>query len=518
MNECWIWDNCDFGFTCSGFEGNPYDIRLWGIFSGPGRETLRVPGFYDGDGQWIIRFMPPSPGQWDFVTESDISELNGRKGSVTSEQRSAEHGAKGNCGQIVVRRDNPQYLMWENGDAYFLLGFEADWLGLIDFDPKQGSEECGEDIPHARQFIDEIAEQGFNHVVMNVYAHDVHWEGKLGRDSPYDFSNPPLWPFGGTNDNPRYDELNPVFFRKLDKVVMRLREKALICHLMIYVWNKKVAWPGQNSPQDKRYFDYVLARYMGFSNIVWDVSKEALTYGYCGPEYIRSKCLRVRELDVYRHLLTVHDKQFCEAYPDLVDIISVQDWRSGLYELMMSMRTAYTKKPVYNIEHGGYEASPFLMAPGDYEDPAACLERNYLCVFAGVYSTYYWQGCSWNILCYEPSALPFERQPRFDLYKKMHEFFTRFPFHEYAPVAEGIFFSNGYALRSGDDRFLLLKRAESYCVHFRKQDNFSSASVEWFNPLTGMYHPEEIVPLESFTVLRSPWKDQFSVAVIKLNR
>jgi hypothetical protein len=293
---------------------------------------------------------------------------------------------------------------------------------------------------------------------------------------------------------------------------------------MIYVWNKKVAWPGQNTPEDKRYYDYVVARYMGFSNIVWDVSKEALTYGYCGPEYIRSKCLRVRELDVYRHLLTVHDKQFCESCPDLVDIISVQNWRSGLYELMMSMRAAYTGKPVYNIEHGGYEASPFLMAPGDYEDPVVCLERNYLCVFAGVYSTYYWQGCSWNIVCYEPSALPVERQPRFDLYRIFQDFFTRFPFHEYAPVPEAAYSSNGYVLRSvGTDRLLLLKRKEAYCVHLFNVNDYSSASVQWFDPLTGTYYPqgnlrEELILLESFTVLRSPWKDRFSIAVIKLNR
>ena len=507
MHNCKLWDNCDISFDCAAFEGNPYDIRLWGIFSSPGMGNLRIPGFYDGEGKWIIRFMPPDAGQWDFITESDITALHGLKGTVAVEQDS-----RGNCGRIIARPNNPQYLMWENGDTYFLLGFEADWLGLIDF-----SKECGEDIPHARQLIDEIAEQGFNHVVMNVIANDITWEGKLGRNSPYDFSNPPLWPFGGTNDNPRYDELNPVFFRKLDKVVMHLREKDVICHLMIYVWNKKVAWPAQNSPQDTRYFDYVLARYMGFSNIVWDISKEALTYGYCGSDYIKSKCLRVRELDAYRHLLTVHEKKFCETHPDLVDIISAQDWRTGLHESMSLLYKTYAGKPVYNIEHGGYEESPFLVFTGDYEDPVTCLERNYLCAFAGVYSTYYWQGCSWNIVCYEPSALPIERRPCFDLYKKFYDFFTRFPFHEYAPVPETAYSSNGYIMRSGNDRLLLFKKREAHCVHIYNMKDFSSATVEWFNPLTGEYHTPELIPLESFTVLRSPWKDQFSIAIIKLN-
>ena len=505
--QCRPWDHCDISFDCADFEGNPYDIRLWGKFSVPGRETLRIPGFYDGGGKWIVRFMPPSPGQWSFLTESDIPALNGLEGFVTAA------GSAENRGRIIVRPDDPRHLMWENGDTYFLLGFEADWLGLIDF-----GKECGEETPHARQLINEIAEQGFNHVVMNVYAHDVPWGGVLGRSSPYDFSNPPLWPFGGTNDSPKYDELNPLFFRKLDRVVTQLRDKAVICHLMIYVWNKKVAWPGQNTAEDRRFFDYVLARYMGFSNIVWDVSKEALTYGYCGPDYIKSKCRRIRELDPYNHLLTVHDRQFCEAHPEQVDIISVQDWRSGLYELMFSMWKTYPDKPVYNIEHGGYESSPFLMAPGDYEDPVACLERNYLCLFAGVYSTYYWQGCSWNIVCYEPSTLPPERQPRFDYLKIMQDFFNKYPFHEYVPVPEGQYTSNGYVLRSGNDRLLLLKKAEAYLVHLKNPDKYSTYSVEWFNPLTGDSSPSEEYSLDGFHALRSPWKEHFSIAAIKLNR
>jgi len=503
--QCKLWDNCDISFNCVVSGGNPFDIRLWGVFSCSDK-SLRIPGFYDGEGNWILRFMPSQAGQWNFVTESDIPALDKLEGTVTAEQDSG-----GNRGRIIRKTDDIRYLAWENGEPYFLIGFEADWLGLTDLGEAN-------DIPRAKRLIDDIACNGFNHVLMNVYAHDAPWGGLLGRDSPYDFSCPPIWPFGGDNDHPRYDELNPDFFKKLDKVVMYMRDKGVICHLMIYVWNKKVSWPEQNSPSDKRYFDYVIARYLGFSNILWDVSKEALTYGYCGPEYISSKCLRIRELDAYGHLLTVHDREFCDAHPEQVDIISVQNWRSGLYELMYTLRETYQGKPVYNIEHGGYESSPFLMAPGNYEDPVLCLERNYFCLFAGVYSTYYWQGCSWNIVCYEPSALPPERQPRFHYFLKMQNFFTKYPFHEYLPVPEGRYSSNGYVLRAGDDRILLLKRAEAYCTHLVNLGTFSSCSVEWFNPLTGEFSPQEEISAGHFLCLRSPWNNHFSIAVITINR
>ena len=63
--ECGPRDYCDICFSCTGFEGNPFDIRVWGIFSSPGKANLRIPGFYDGSGKWIIRFMQPEAGLWN---------------------------------------------------------------------------------------------------------------------------------------------------------------------------------------------------------------------------------------------------------------------------------------------------------------------------------------------------------------------------------------------------------------------------------------------------------------------
>ncbi len=51
--------------------------------------------------------------------------------------------------------------------------------------------------------------------------------------------------------------------------------------------NKKVSWPEARSAEDNRHFDYVIKRYQAFSNIVWDISKEAAGFGhgwiFCQP-------------------------------------------------------------------------------------------------------------------------------------------------------------------------------------------------------------------------------------------
>ena len=58
--------------------GNPYlDVALEGVFRQTAR-TVRVPGFYDGDGTYRIRFMPDNEGEWSFTTRSSAAALRVR--------------------------------------------------------------------------------------------------------------------------------------------------------------------------------------------------------------------------------------------------------------------------------------------------------------------------------------------------------------------------------------------------------------------------------------------------------
>ncbi|MDZ7605444.1 MAG: hypothetical protein U5K79_07600 [Cyclobacteriaceae bacterium] len=99
-------------------------------------------------------------------------------------------------------------------------------------------------------------------------------------------------------------------------------------------------------------------------------------------------------MDAYNRLITVHDYEYCSREADRVDFISIQNWRSDLYSLTLEAYLKHSDKPVMNIEHGGYEEGPYLTFEGNYVNAETCLTRNYECVFAGVYSTYYWQNTS----------------------------------------------------------------------------------------------------------------------------
>src|SRR5947209_7343928 len=55
--------------------GNPFtEVKLSATFT-RGKETTEVPGFYDGDGVYRIRFMPRAPWEWRYQTHSNRPEL-----------------------------------------------------------------------------------------------------------------------------------------------------------------------------------------------------------------------------------------------------------------------------------------------------------------------------------------------------------------------------------------------------------------------------------------------------------
>jgi len=80
--------------------GNPFDdVTLSATFIGGGR-TIRVPGFYDGDGVYRIRFSPPEIGDWRWASESNAPALNGRTGAFA-----AIAPSPGNHGPVRVTKD-----------------------------------------------------------------------------------------------------------------------------------------------------------------------------------------------------------------------------------------------------------------------------------------------------------------------------------------------------------------------------------------------------------------------------
>ena len=364
------WEVVDIRFPVATVPGQPVDATLTAELTRSDGETTQAVGFYDGGNTYTLRFTAPAPGEWTYRTASSIGELNGLTGKLVV--GAPQPGRKGG---IRIDPRAPRNFVHENGGTYYPICYEVDWLFALDA-------ENPEDIPRTRQCVESMAKNGFNQVIMNVFAYDVTWGKDPGLKSEHEFGAPTVFPFGGNNTAPDPSRLNIESFQRLDRVIGHLNDRGIAAHLMIYVWNKEVNWPKADSVEDNRYFDYVVKRYQGFPNLVWDISKEALGYGHDDPAYITRRIERLRNLDVHRRLVTVHDYGYCRNHPEHIDFISVQLWSSELYGVMTKVRSEFPEQPVLNIEHGGYERSPYVVFTGHYTRPEICLERAWQCVFA----------------------------------------------------------------------------------------------------------------------------------------
>lgn len=100
-------------------DGNPFtDVSLAAAFWQQGGDTVNVQGFYDGDGRYIIRFMPALPGMWHYVTQSNMLSLTGKQGALECVPAVADnHGP--------VRVKDTHNFMYADSTVYYPLGTTA---------------------------------------------------------------------------------------------------------------------------------------------------------------------------------------------------------------------------------------------------------------------------------------------------------------------------------------------------------------------------------------------------------
>jgi hypothetical protein len=478
-------------------EANPFDITVEAYVVGE-KTTQTLPLFYNGRKEWILRFSSAQTGNFTYQVLGNWKVKTNAKGSinVSENKKTDRHGG------LVLNNEKKNRFFYEDGSPYFNLAFECDWLFALDYGQKE--------LKKTEQLLGTLKENGLNQIVMNVYAHVVVWEKDplLKKHPEHEYGGKmDIFPFLGTNEKPNFEQLNVDFFKHFDKVIASMHDKEIASHLMIYVWNKAVNWPDMNTPADNRYFDYIIKRYQAFPNMVWDISKEALFYGRASEGYILERIERARKLDKYNRLLSVHDFGFCSRNSEKVDFISSQDWTGTLYHSMLGLKEKFTNKPVFNIEHGGYEESPYSVFTGAYTSPEVCLRRNYMCLFAGVYSTYYWQGTSWNVIIHNPyeQAADFIK-PKFEYYKHLRAFFEKYNFKDYSPNPGAN--SSGYCLRSDDKKTILYYFPdENFEIKLWSliKETEGKFNYKFYNTITGEYSEEKTYDKKQGDGIKSPW-------------
>ena len=391
------WHPFDVSVTTTNTYSNPFmGVTLTGTFTGPGNKTLTIPGFYVGNNTWKIRFAPTVVGSWSYKTTSNDSKLTNVQGAVTcvANALSTVHG------QLFVDASNQHHFVYEDGTRYFLMGWECDWLALMDFGDTT--------VPKARQLIDIYAAKDFTQVMLNVYSYDTDW--RSGTTGPMDFGPPASFPWAGSYSNADQSKMNPSFFDNFDRVIDYLFQKGIVAHIYFKVYNKHVNWPVKQSADDSLYFSYVTSRYEAYPNIIWDFSKEASRDG--NRDYVKAMLALIKSKDAYRRLQTVHSYGSYSTdanYNSTIDFLTDENG-ANLYSTVISDRAA-RNWPIYNAEYG-YEWGPLGSGDKTYgvaSSPEDVLKMTYEVLLAGGYPNYYYTYHAWDVVRYNetPAGLKY---------------------------------------------------------------------------------------------------------------
>jgi len=224
---------------------NPYmEVEHSAVFSS-GESSIKVPGFYDGDGSYRIRFSPPSQGDWTWLTSSNTPELSGWEGTF----RCLPPG-ENNHGPLEVV--NTCYLQYVDGTSFYGVGTTAyQWTSV--------------DQKIQEKTLETLADAPFNKIRMCVFP------------KKYRFGNntePWMHPFEGKDTLRDFSKPNFAFFQNFDRRVKQLMELGIQADVILFHPYDAWGYCEMGKEMNERYTRYMMARLSAFRNVWWSLANE----------------------------------------------------------------------------------------------------------------------------------------------------------------------------------------------------------------------------------------------------
>ena len=256
--------------------GNPFlDVDL--VTDSRRRGTVvAVGGFYDGNGQYVVRLLPERTGEWFFRTRSNARSLDGISGTFVIEPGSA-HGR--------VRVAEQFHFRHVDGSRYTPVGTTAyAWIHQPE--------------PLRRATIDTLRESPFNKLRFCVFPKSYLYNSEEPEQYPFPRTENGAW------DTTRFDVS---FFQALDAHVDELADAGIQADLILFHPYDRWGFSNLGASADDRYVRYVVRRLAGHSNIWWSLANEFdLISSKTIDNWERLAAVVQRE-DHAHHLVSIHN-------------------------------------------------------------------------------------------------------------------------------------------------------------------------------------------------------------------
>jgi hypothetical protein len=477
---------------------NPFaDVVVDATFVSPTGRALTVPGFYDGAQTWRVRFCPGEAGRWGYRVSSRPHDAE-----LCAEGSFEVSGGTGR-GYLQATPGQAWGFQYESGEPAFLFGDTV--YNLF------GVAHCGIDV---QPFLARRARQGFNLLRMRLPVSPFHppegyslWQTRR------------TWPWGGSEQAPRFDQFNLDYFRTVDQVVHQAEALSLGIEMIMEAWGFEFPF---NSRQifvpewEELWLRYLIARYDAYNCVYFWTLMNEYEYYPNGDWHYKPVADRwamrlgrwVKGLAQHGHIVSVHNgprepafgRRFA-ADPQAVDAVMFQDWgtrdeqqgwlAAGIEDAIARGLKGWTGSAV--LAEWGYERNsefPLLLPSHLYCDDEHTRRGGWRGAFCGLGIIHGFEN-SWG-----PYLKLEEDQPGMAFLLILRRFFTEvLPFARLQPAPEIV----APATWQAGHQPLVLASAERDVVAIYLPVgggvalNLPTALVgyraQWFDPCTGQLSP-----------------------------
>jgi hypothetical protein len=462
--------------------GNPFrDVIVSGTFrEAHAGDEIPVDGFCDStDGTvYRIRFMPTRPGFYTYVVTFQegkwMKSFSGSFQAVDAKRR----------GLVRVDRDYPWHFIWEGtGEHYFLNGTTA--FLLMGWD----------DDGVVRNCISRLHGLGINRIRVLLDGRANHFWTEPIRPGHGFLANLLPWvarrPDNVVAPGFDYTRFSPVYWQRFEKMLRFARDSDMTISVIFGFADTDVR-PAMGSDDERRYFEYAVARLAAFSNLTWDLGDDLDAYR--SDAWTHEFGTMLYRMDPYHHLATSHPRknQHQDRASAWFGMTSLQEWPRPLHEWMLDQRRQQEATgriiPQVNEEYG-YEDHYPDWAP--YRSPGASAGANlraaWEMVMAGGYQTT-------GETAKRGTGIPPDTgggwvngrgdstMTMLQGYAFMARFFTSLPWWRTNPHDELV--SRGYCLAEPGELYVLYLPGGGHVALKAPAGRYEAT---WFDPRTGAY-------------------------------
>lgn len=262
---------------------DPYnDVELEVVYSKPDGTELRFRGFHDGGNTWRFRCLVDQLGTWRYAAafSDGAPGVSGSFLCVVSDLP----------GMIAVDGGNPIWFGFRGGRHTLIRGFHVGDRFFAANWPAQSR----------TAFLDWAQGQGYN--LLSIASHYLNRD-EDGRGRGWE--TPKLWP------------LNAGEYQRMEAILDDLARRRLLVYPFAGFFGKQSHFPTDPADQE-RFIRYTLARLGAYWHVLFVVAgpEPNVGNGWLPPGDVHRLAQRIRDLDPFGHLLSVHNRTGDDVYRD----------------------------------------------------------------------------------------------------------------------------------------------------------------------------------------------------------